>query len=35
MINNKFRGTIGKKMRITIQRDYKFLEYELLLEDII
>jgi hypothetical protein len=35
MINNKFRGTIGKKMRITIQRDHQFLEYELLLEDII
>jgi hypothetical protein len=35
MINNKFRGSIGKKMRITIQRDNQFLEFELALEDII
>lgn len=35
MINNKFRGSIGKKMRITIQRDHQFIEFELLLEDII
>jgi hypothetical protein len=27
MINNKFRGSIGKKMRITIQRDSHFLEF--------
>lgn len=35
MINNKFRGSIGKKMRITVQRDNQFLEFELALEDII
>jgi hypothetical protein len=35
MINNKFRGSIGKEMRITIQRDNQFLEFELTLEDII
>ena len=35
MINNKFRGSIGKKMRITIQRDNQFIEFELQLEDII
>ena len=35
MINNKFRGSIGKKMRITIQRDSHFLEFKLQLEDII
>jgi hypothetical protein len=35
MINNKFRGSIGKKMRISIQRDNQFLEFELQLEDII
>jgi hypothetical protein len=35
MINNKFRGSIGKKMRISIQRDNQFLEFELALEDII
>jgi hypothetical protein len=35
MINNKFRGSIGKKMRITIQRDNQFLEFELALDDII
>lgn len=35
MINNKFRGSLGKKMRITIQRDNQFLEFELQLEDII
>ena len=35
MINNKFRGSIGKKMRITIQRDNQFIEYELQLEEII
>ena len=32
MINNKFRGSIGKKMRITIQRDNQFIEFELQLE---
>ncbi|MFY8011940.1 MAG: aspartyl protease family protein [Saprospiraceae bacterium] len=35
MINNKFSGSIGKKMRLTIQRDNQFLEFELQLEDII
>ena len=35
MINNKFRGSIGKKMRITIQRDNQFIEFELQLEEII
>ena len=35
MINNKFRGSIGKKMIITIQRDNQFIEFELQLEDII
>ena len=35
MINNKFSGSIGKKMKLTIQRDNQFLEFELQLEDII
>lgn len=35
MINNKFRGSTGKKMRITVQRENQFFEFELLLEDII
>ena len=35
MINNKFRGSIGKKMRIMIQRDNQFIEFELQLEEII
>lgn len=35
MINNKFNGSIGKKMRLTVQRDNQFLEFELQLEDII